>query len=151
MSVNWVDPSFYAYDTRGWTNQNQDPFVASPVGGAPIVPFPANIVLITVTGNYLDFNNTALNGIVYFYPLVPSVTDSALKTIIFAAQTAAPIVNGALSVILPATNDPDFSPSFNYLVTEHVPGGRKNFRITLPYTLPGATVDMSAVTVVSAP
>jgi hypothetical protein len=46
------------------------------------------------------------------------------------------VVNGALSIGLPASDDPDLDEPFFYSVHEVVPGGRK-FMIKVPYNATG--------------
>lgn len=54
--------------------------------------------------------------------------------------------NGEFSVSLPATNDPDYSPTFTYQVTENLSSQVGDpFYIALPYDTPGGTVDIADI------
>lgn len=52
--------------------------------------------------------------------------------------------NGSFAVLLPATDDPDITPLFTYLVNEIVAGGR-TYSIEVPYNSPGGTLDLADV------
>jgi hypothetical protein len=102
---------------------------------------PPNITLITVTGQYLDFQGDAIDGQVKFYPSQVLV-DSAADRIIIPTVITEDLVDGAFSVAIPITNDPDVSPlNYTYLYEESFEGG-STYRISLPSSL-GASVDIT--------
>jgi hypothetical protein len=102
---------------------------------------PGNITLITVTGQYLDFQGQAIDGQVKFYPSQVLI-DSAADRIIIPTVITEDLVNGAFSVSIPITNDPDVSPlNYTYLYEESFEGG-STYRISLPSSL-GASVDIT--------
>lgn len=102
---------------------------------------PGNITLITVTGQYLDFQGQAIDGQVKFYPSQVLI-DSAADRIIIPTVITEDLVNGAFSVSIPITNDPDVSPlNYTYLYEESFEGG-STYRISLPSSL-GGSVDIS--------
>lgn len=102
---------------------------------------PANITLITLTGQYLDFKGLPIDGQVKIYPSQVLI-DSAADRIIIPTVITTDLVNGAFSVQVPVTNDPDVSPlDYYYLFEESFIGG-STYRISLPSSL-GATVDIT--------
>lgn len=102
---------------------------------------PANITLITLTGQYLDFQGEAIDGQVKIYPSQVLI-DSAADRIIIPTVITTDLVNGSFSVAVPITNDADVSPqNFTYLYEESFEGGR-TYRISLPSSL-GSSVDIS--------
>lgn len=102
---------------------------------------PLNISLITLTGQYLDFQGDAIDGQVKIYPSQVLI-DSAADRIIIPSTITVDLVNGAFSVDVPITNDPDVNPlNYFYYFEESFEGGR-TYIINLPSSL-GATVDIS--------
>jgi hypothetical protein len=102
---------------------------------------PGNITLITLTGEYLDFQGVPILGQVKIYPSQVLI-DSAADRIIIPSVITTDLVNGAFSIQVPVTNDPDVSPlNYNYLFEESFEGGR-TYLIQLPSSL-GASVDIS--------
>ena len=102
---------------------------------------PGNITLITVTGQYLDFQGAAIDGQVKFYPSQVLI-DSAADRIIIPTVITEDLVAGSFSVSIPITNDPDVSPAnFTYLYEESFEGGA-TYIISLPSSL-GGSVDIS--------
>lgn len=52
--------------------------------------------------------------------------------------------NGEISVQIPATNDPAFSPTgWTWEVRPHFPGWRESFSVAIPYDAAGATLQLS--------
>lgn len=102
---------------------------------------PENITLITLTGQYLDFQGEPILGQVKIYPSQVLI-DSAADRIIIPSVLTTDLSNGAFSIQVPVTNDPDVNPvNFNYLFEESFEGGR-TYLIQLPASL-GASVDIS--------
>jgi hypothetical protein len=106
---------------------------------------PSNITLVTITGQYLDFRGTAINGQVKIYPSKVLI-DALADRIIIPATITKDLVNGSFSVTVPVTNDPDVNPlNFFYYFEEAFIGG-ETYIIQLPSSL-GSTVDISALRV----
>ena len=102
---------------------------------------PGNITLITLTGQYLDFQGEAILGQVKIYPSQVLI-DAAADRIIIPTVITTDLVSGAFSVQVPITNDADVAPlNFNYLFEESFEGGR-TYSIQLPASL-GGSVDIS--------
>lgn len=137
-----IDQSFYAWNTPGFTVQNELPYVGGYGVNGPVIP--NNVSMVTVTGSYADFGYSLVTGHVIFWPMIPNnsrLIDSAGAAVILPAQITVPVNNGSFSVVLPASNDPDVTPTFQYLISEFIPGGRVNFYATLDYR--SLTVDIS--------
>lgn len=86
------------------------------------MPLPGNFQQITVTGTYVDLTGTAVNGSIQFdVNDFVALRDPTANVIVLAKPITATIASGTFSVSLPATNDPDITPSFTYKVTETFP------------------------------
>jgi len=97
----------------------------------------ASLTTITITGNYVNYEGTAIQGQVRFTlgDVLRNGTDDQMvaPSTIVVALTA-----GAFSVTLPATNDPDIVPNpFTYTVEESFAGGR-TYTISVPYDSAGS-------------
>lgn len=106
---------------------------------------PGNITLITLTGQYLDFQGAPIDGQVKIYPSQVLI-DSAADRIIIPSVLTTDLNDGAFSVQVPVTNDPDavpFTGIFTYLFEEAFVGG-STYRITLPSSL-GSSVDITDI------
>lgn len=102
---------------------------------------PDNITLITLTGQYLDFQGEPILGQIKVYPSQVLI-DSAADRIIIPSVLTTDLSGGSFSIQIPITNDPDVSPTnFNYIFEESFEGGRTYF-IQLPSSL-GGSVDIS--------
>jgi hypothetical protein len=96
-----------------------------------------SVTLVTVTGNYVDFEGNFIQGQVRFTlnQVLRNGTDDQL---IAPSSIVVPLSAGSFSVRLPATNDPDVVPNpFTYTVEESFPGGR-SYTISLPFTTVGS-------------
>jgi hypothetical protein len=96
-----------------------------------------SVTLVTVTGNYVDFEGNFIQGQVRFTlnQVLRNGTDDQL---IAPSSIVVPLSAGSFSVQLPATNDPDVVPNpFTYTVEESFPGGR-SYTISLPFTTVGS-------------
>lgn len=109
------------------------------------MPFPGNIVTITVTGSFLTPTGAPASGTVTFNPGPVTLIDSAGHAILASPVTVTLNGSGQIAVVLPCTDDPVLSGvPFTYAVTVAL-GGQP------PSTYPGksiprafgATVDLS--------
>jgi len=67
---------------------------------------PANLSTITITGAYVDYSGDAITGQITF--TLGDVLRSGIDNVMVVPSTVVvPLVSGAFSVTLPATNDPD--------------------------------------------
>lgn len=100
----------------------------------------ANVSLVTVTGQYVDFQGNPIAGQILFR--VPKVLRNAVADQILIPSTlyADLDANGEFSAVLPATDDTDFHEDFLYTVTESFSGGR-SWQTAL--TTSPSTVDIS--------
>ena len=101
------------------------------------MPIAPSVTLVTVTGNYVDFEGNVIQGQIRFtlQEVLRNGTDDQL---VAPSSIVVPLNNGAFSVQLPATNDPDIVPNpFTYTVEESFPNGRV-YTISLPYTTVGS-------------
>lgn len=99
-----------------------------------------NVSLVTVTGQYVDFEGNPIAGQILFR--VPKVLRNAVADQILIPSTlyADLDANGEFSAVLPATDDTDFHEDFLYTVTESFAGGR-TWQTAL--TTSPSTVDIS--------
>lgn len=105
---------------------------------------PGNLSTVTVTGKYLNFQGSPIRGQVRFTLSNGPLVDASADTIIVPTTVTANLdENGAFSVVLPATDDPDVYPEVvSYTVTEAFAGGR-TYSLSLPAAVP--TVDLTSV------
>lgn len=104
---------------------------------------PADLTQVTVTGSYVDTATGIVGtGTVTFQSSL-WVTDAANKVRLVPATKSAPLVAGAFSIVLPATNDPQTSPVFTWAITETVNGQTNSFSAAIDYNL--STVDITAL------
>ena len=97
----------------------------------------ANLTTVTITGTYVDYEGTAIAGQIRFSTseVLRNGTDDQM---VAPSVVVVPLVSGAFSVTLPATNDPDVVPNpFLYDVEESFAGGR-SYTISIPYTTVGS-------------
>lgn len=99
------------------------------------MPIAGNITLITVSGQYVDFQGNAIAGQIRF-TLSEVLRNQIADQIVVPSTISATLdSNGSFSVVLPATNDPEFSQIFTYSVEEAFAGGRI-YTISLPEGAP---------------
>ena len=110
----------------------------------------AALSTVQITGTYIDFEGTAIEGQIRF-TLSSVVSNTTDDQMIAPSTVVVPLASGAFSVVLPATNDPDTNPiPFVYAVEESFPGGR-SYNISVPYTTVGSLdlADISPAPVLS--
>lgn len=119
---------------------------------------PANFDTITVVGSYADFQGnppptTPAPGTVDFEPNVSHIKHVGTDLIIFGAKRTATLsAQGTFSVVVPITNDPDVTPSFQYNVTENIPGGgRRQYVIEIPITMLPGPVNLADLIAIGQP
>jgi hypothetical protein len=91
----------------------------------------ASVTQITVAGNYVDFLGNPIAGQIQF--TLSDMLRNSLANQMVAPSTVFVTLdaNGSFSTTLPATNDPDLIPTFEYTVEEAFPKGR-TYTISLP-------------------
>lgn len=100
---------------------------------------------VEVRAKYIGWDATIPTGTVTFTPRVTRAVDTALKTVIVARPITATIAgDGSLTVLLPATDDPDINVSFTYAVVENFPGG-DSYDINVPIAAEAAGLDLATV------
>lgn len=103
--------------------------------------------LITVTGTVLSPAGAPVAGAVLTFNNNPMVRDSATDDVMPANQsiTQTTGANGEISLAVPCTDDPAFTPSgWTWMLTLTVPGSPTEFYpVSVPYAAPGATVKLS--------
>lgn len=110
----------------------------------------ASLTTITITGSYVNYEGTAIAGQIRFATseVLRNGTDDQM---VAPSVVVVPLVAGAFSVTLPATNDPDVIPNpYTYAVEESFAGGR-SYTISIPYTTTGSLdlADISPVPTLS--
>jgi hypothetical protein len=97
----------------------------------------ANLTTVTVTGSYVDFEGTAIEGQIRF-SIAEVLRNGTDDQMVAPSSVVVPLSSGSFSVALPATNDPDVVPNpFVYTVEESFPNGR-TYEISIPYTTSGS-------------
>lgn len=91
----------------------------------------ANITLVTVTGQYVDYLGEPIAGQVIFRLPKTLRNELADQIVVPSAYVVTLDAFGAFTVQLPATDDPQFHESFLYTVEEAFTGGR-SWQTTLP-------------------
>jgi len=122
------------------------------------MPF-TDLDTVTITGTWLTFKNVPATGNVTFTtsPALQALVDSSANQIVIPVKLGATLDgSGHISVVVPATDDPDLTPSgFTYVVTETITdatGGPRVYEITVPLASAGGTLDLADVSpVVSLP
>ena len=97
----------------------------------------ANLTTVTITGSYVDFEGTPIEGQIRFSisEVLRNGTDDQM---VAPSSVVVPLSSGSFSVSIPATNDPDVVPNpFVYTVEESFPNGR-SYEISIPYTTAGS-------------
>lgn len=110
----------------------------------------ASLTTVVITGSYVDYEGTAIAGQIRFSSaeVLRNGTDDQM---VAPSTVVVPLVSGAFSVTLPATNDPDVVPNpFTYSVEESFIGGR-TYTISIPYDTVGSLdlADISPVPTLS--
>lgn len=111
--------------------------------------FPADWTQIRVYGTYLMRDGSAASGQVVFSSPQIVVADGA---IVLPKDFIAPLDSaGAISLLLPATDDPDVTPQgWAYTVREHIAGTPGRF-FAMAVDANGGDIDMATVSPVVAP
>jgi hypothetical protein len=95
----------------------------------------ASVTQVTVQGNYVDFLGNPIAGQIQF-TLSDMLRNSLANQMVTPSTVFVTLdANGSFSTTLPATNDADLIPTFEYTVEEAFPNGR-----TYTIVLPAATV-----------
>ena len=107
---------------------------------------PLDLDLVNVRGRYVRLDNTAVTGTVSF-AMTNVLTDPASLTTVLPATIVATLdPDGSFSIDLPASDDPDVSPTgWTYRVTENFTGGRSDYAITVPVAAKPTGIDLAAV------
>lgn len=101
----------------------------------------ASLTTVSISGNYVDYEGTAIQGQVRF-TLGDVLRNGTDDQMVAPSSVVVALSAGAFTVTLPATNDPDIIPNpFTYTVEESFPGGR-TYTISVPYDSAG-TLDLA--------
>lgn len=101
--------------------------------------------LITVTGLIRDVNGPVAGRIVFSSDTL--LRDEIGGGVVTPDEIVAVVgTDGLLSVQVPATDDPNFSPTgWTWEVRPHFPGWRTPFRAAIPYDMPDGVLDLGEV------
>ncbi|MET9119928.1 hypothetical protein [Streptomyces sp. NPDC004528] len=130
-----IDPNYHTYDPNdpynipGWSAQNPLPGPDQP-GQDPPAPFPPDIPVRTVTAVYMVEGGQPLPGSVLLQAN-GRYRDKATGELITPNARRIKVVNGRLTVDLPASDATQLDEPFLYSVHEVIPGGRK-FMVNVP-------------------
>lgn len=95
-----------------------------------------SVSTVTVAGSYVNFEGNTIEGQIRF-TLGDVLRNGTDDQMVAPSSIVIPLSNGAFTVSLPATNDPDVVPNpFTYTVEESFPGGRV-YTISVPYDTVG--------------
>lgn len=100
------------------------------------MPWPSSLTIITLPGTIVspDEDQTPGQGVITFH-MPYALYDPADDVTVAPQPLSAPVVNGNFSIELPATNDPDISPSgWTYHVVVNTDAWKIAYDIELPYT-----------------
>src|SRR5688572_4192759 len=111
------------------------------------MPWPSALTIITLAGDIVspDEDQTPGQGIITFHMPYP-LSISADDVIVAPQPISANVVNGAFSVELHATDDPDVSPSgWTYRMVVNTDVYKDRYEIEVPYDSPGGTLRLEDV------
>lgn len=95
-----------------------------------------SVSTVTIAGSYVNFEGNTIEGQIRF-TLGDVLRNGTDDQMVAPSSVVIPLSNGAFTVSLPATNDPDVVPNpFTYTVEESFPGGRV-YTISVPYDTVG--------------
>jgi hypothetical protein len=97
----------------------------------------ASLSTVTITGTYINYSGDAIEGQIRFQTseVLRNGTDDQM---VAPSVVVVPLIAGAFSVTLPATNDPDVVPNpYTYAVEESFAGGR-SYTISIPFNTVGS-------------
>lgn len=112
------------------------------------MPF-SNVSMVEVRGKYLLLDGSPASGTVTFEAL-ERIVDDVADEIGFPTRVVVPLVAGAFSTFLAATNDPDAEPAgWSYEVHEQISGSSvsRRYTLTLPHT--STVVDLADASLMS--
>lgn len=112
----------------------------------PNLPSPTvNFNRVEVRGRYVGLDGSIIGGTVTFTPRAARLVDIPALTVIIRRVATAQIDNdGTLSVLLPATDDPDVNVEFTYEVRENFAGG-DTYDIEVPIAAEATGIDLASV------
>lgn len=111
------------------------------------MPLPGNLTPITVTATYLNPDGSAAAGTVEFLLTAPASDPGGPALFPQTKITATLDGAGHISVVLPATDDPDWAQrNLTYRVGESITGIPTRYWYTqVPAASPGGTMDLASV------
>lgn len=119
------------------------------------MPAPsANWTMVTLRWNFVNLDGSKPAGSVKITPYTSRfrVTGVSSDTLVLNGPITAPLVNGAVTVSVPATDDPDTDPTgFTYEITEIITGVKPNvsYHIEVPSSMSATGIDVAEVAPVS--
>ena len=99
---------------------------------------PAELTSVTVAGTYVDFAGDPRVGTVTFTPPAWLQAVASNMTVVPSSIVATLDADGSFSVSVPASDDPDLTPTFTYTVVESFKGDQaRSYSIDVPYDTAG--------------
>lgn len=135
-------PYDYAWKTSGWTVQN--PAYTPSVNTYVDPGLPTDVSKVRVFGTFLDLNSgLPQDGV--FRVKARTSNGGPLKhipsgSLVFPHSFPLRFTQGAFSLLLPATDDPDLTPAFVYDARLTVAGRTTEFTFSLPASVPEKSV-----------
>lgn len=148
--MSGYDPNYVRYDyawfTPGWSAQN--PVINYGVDGYAEPGMPEDVTMVRLYGSFLEMDTgrnlegvlrLRVDKILTHGPTGQQVLGGAIKPVRFK--------KGGFSIWLPATDDPQLTPSFVYEARLTVRGVVQEFS----FALPAATPEVNILTKIPAP
>lgn len=108
------------------------------------MPF-TNLNTIIVKGTYFRMDGEPATGTVTLRATLV-LRDPLANEIVWPTVLSEDLVNGHFEMAVPATDDPDVTPTgFIYTVTEDIEGQTNTYTIELPRATPGGQLDLADV------
>lgn len=106
---------------------------------------PGSFNKVNVRARYVDLAGDPVDGSLAFTPTTSTMTAAGELTTVIGRTLTVPLILGVLNIDLPATDDPDITPTgFAYAVEERFTGLRgRTYTLVVPVELAGSGMDLS--------
>lgn len=129
----------YAWKTVGWTTQNPT-FTASGVDTYVDPGLPTDVSTVRVFGKFIELTTGRLLEGVLLLRTTQILTHGPTGTQVMPGTRRIRFRRGEFSVLLPATDDPELAPAFEYEARLTVRGYTREFKFSLPALTPEVNI-----------